>query len=42
MGTRNGPLDTHAHGRERCVLSDDGRVVTHINALDFDAKKTGR
>jgi hypothetical protein len=42
MGTRNGPLDTHAPGRERCVLSDDGRVVTHINALDFDAKKTGR
>jgi hypothetical protein len=42
MGTRNGPLDTHAPGRERCVLSDDGRIVTHINALDFDAKKTGR
>jgi hypothetical protein len=42
MGTRNGPLDSHAPGRERCVLSDDGRIVTHINALDFDAKKTGR
>ena len=42
MGTRNGPLDAHAPGRERCVLSDDGRIVTHINALDFDAKKTGR
>jgi hypothetical protein len=42
MGTRNGPFDTHAPGLERCVLSDDGRVVTHINALDFEAKKTGR
>jgi hypothetical protein len=41
MGTRNGPLDSHAPGRERCSLSDDGRIVTHINALDFDAKKTG-
>jgi hypothetical protein len=42
MGRRNGPLDFHAPGRERCVLSDDGRIVTHVNALDFDAKKTGR
>lgn len=42
MGTRNGPINTDAPGLERCVLSDDGRVVTHINALDFDAKKTGR
>jgi hypothetical protein len=42
MGTRNGPFDSHAPGRERCVLSDDGRVVTHVNALDFDAKKRGR
>jgi hypothetical protein len=42
MGTRNGPRDTHAPGRERCVLSDDGQIVTHVNALDFDAKKTGR
>jgi len=42
MGTRNGPLDSHAPGRERCVLTDDGQVVTHVNALDFDAKKTGR
>jgi hypothetical protein len=42
MGTRNGPFDSHAPGRERCVLSDDGRIVTHVNALDFDAKKTGR
>jgi hypothetical protein len=37
---RNGPLN-HAPGRERCALSDDGRIVTHVNALDFDAKKTG-
>jgi hypothetical protein len=37
---RNGPLD-HAPGRERCALSDDGQIVTHVNALDFDAKKTG-
>jgi hypothetical protein len=41
MGTRNGPFDTHAPSLERCVLSDDGRIVTHVNALDFDAKKTG-
>jgi hypothetical protein len=39
---RNGPLTSHAPGRERCALSDDGRIVTHVNALDFDAKKTGR
>jgi hypothetical protein len=39
---RNGPLSSHAPGRERCALSDDGRIVTHVNALDFDAKKTGR
>jgi hypothetical protein len=39
---RNGPLDSHAPGRERCSLSDDGQIVTHVNALDFDAKKTGR
>jgi hypothetical protein len=38
---RNGPLTSHAPGRERCALSDDGRIVTHVNALDFDAKKTG-
>jgi hypothetical protein len=38
---RNGPL-SHAPGRERCALSDDGQIVTHVNALDFDAKKTGR
>jgi hypothetical protein len=38
---RNGPLDSRAPGRERCTLSDDGRIVTHVNALDFDAKKTG-
>jgi hypothetical protein len=41
MATRNGPFNTHAPGRERCVLSDDGQIVTHVNALDFDAKKTG-
>jgi hypothetical protein len=38
---RNGPLSSHAPGRERCALSDDGRIVTHVNALDFDAKKRG-
>jgi hypothetical protein len=38
---RNGPLTSHAPGRERCALSDDGQIVTHVNALDFDAKKTG-
>jgi hypothetical protein len=38
---RNGPLSSHAPGRERCALSDDGRIVTHVNALDFEAKKTG-
>jgi hypothetical protein len=42
MGTRNGPFGTDAPGLERCVLTDDGQVVTHINALDFDAKKTGK
>jgi hypothetical protein len=42
MATRNGPFDSHAPGRERCVLSDDGRIVTHVNSLDFEAKKTGR
>jgi hypothetical protein len=41
MGTRNGPFNADAPGLERCVLSDDGQVPTHINALDFDAKKTG-
>jgi hypothetical protein len=39
---RNGPLSSHAPGREHCSLSDDGRIVTHVNSLDFDAKKTGR
>jgi hypothetical protein len=42
MGTRNGPLDSHFPGHERCTLSDDGQIVTHINALDFDVKKTGK
>jgi hypothetical protein len=39
---RNGPLSSHAPGRERCALSDDGRIVTHVNALDFEAKKSGK
>jgi len=39
---RNGPLSSHSPGRERCALSDDGQIVTHVNALDFDAKKTGK
>ena len=38
---RTGPLSSHAPGRERCALSDDGQIVTHVNALDFDAKKRG-
>jgi hypothetical protein len=38
MSTRNGPLNTHAPGRERCSLSVNGRP----GALDFDAKKTGK
>jgi hypothetical protein len=42
MSTFNGPLGYHAPGIEGCVLSDDGQKVTHINALDFDAEKTGR
>ena len=41
MGTRNAPLSSVAPGSEFCVLSDDGQVPTHFNALDFDAKKTG-
>jgi hypothetical protein len=39
MGRRNGPFTSHAPGRERCVLSDDGEIVTHVNALDWEAKK---
>jgi hypothetical protein len=42
MGTRNAPLSSFAPGSEFCVLTDDGQVPTHFNALDFDAKKTGR
>jgi hypothetical protein len=42
MGTRNGPFDADFPGYQRCVLSDDGQIPTHINALDFDAKKTGK
>jgi hypothetical protein len=41
MGTSNGPLEPPAPGREHCALSDDGQIVTHVNALDFEAKKTG-
>jgi hypothetical protein len=41
MGTRNAPLSSVAPGSEFCVLTDDGQVPTHFNALDFDAKKTG-
>jgi hypothetical protein len=41
MGTSNGPLEPPAPGREHCALSDDGNIVTHVNALDFDAKKAG-
>jgi hypothetical protein len=42
MGTDNGPLNSHFPGHERCALSDDGQIVTHVNALDFDAKKAGK
>jgi hypothetical protein len=42
MGTRNGPFNADAPGLERCALTDDGQIVTHVNALDFDARKTGR
>jgi hypothetical protein len=42
MGTSNGPLEPPGPGREHCSLSDDGQIVTHVNALDFDAKKKGR
>jgi hypothetical protein len=42
MGRTNGPVGSHAPGRERCALSDDGQKPLHFNALDFDAKKTGR
>jgi hypothetical protein len=41
MGTSNGPLEPPGPGREHCSLSDDGQIVTHVNALDFEAKKTG-
>jgi hypothetical protein len=42
MGTRNGPFGSHYPGHESCALTDDGQIVTHINALDFDVKKTGK
>jgi hypothetical protein len=41
-GTRNAPLNSVAPGSEFCALTDDGQVPSHFNALDFDAKKTGR
>lgn len=42
VGSRNGPLDSHAPGRQRCGLSVNGHTSTHAIALDFDAKKTGK
>jgi hypothetical protein len=41
-GSRNGPLTMQQPGRTLCSLSVNGRTSTHIIALDFDAKKTGR
>ena len=42
IATRNGPRTSEPMpGRTLCFLSIDGRVSTHISALDFDAKKTG-
>jgi len=42
-GARNGPLTPVAMpGRTRCSLSVNGHTSSHIVALDFDAKKTGR
>jgi hypothetical protein len=40
MGTRNGPLTSHAPGRERCGTTST-IVAGHPRAIDFDAKKTG-
>lgn len=43
IGSRNGPLAGQAvPGRELCSLAINGRTSTHVHALDFDAKKTGR
>jgi hypothetical protein len=41
-GSRNGPLTMQQPGRTLCSLSVNGRTSTHVAALDFDAKKTGR
>jgi hypothetical protein len=41
-GSRNGPFDSQQPGFTRCSLSVNGRTSTHIIALDFDLKKTGR
>jgi hypothetical protein len=40
--SRNGPRTMQQPGRRLCSLSVNGRTSTHIAALDFDAKKTGR
>jgi hypothetical protein len=43
MGTRNGPRNTHAPGRERCAtVSTAPGLEGHPSLPDFDAKKTGR
>jgi hypothetical protein len=41
-GSRNGPLRVQQPGRTLCSLSVNGCTSTHVAALDFDAKKTGR
>jgi hypothetical protein len=43
MGTRNGPLNGHAPGRERCAtVSVLPGLEGHPSLPDFDVKKTGR
>ena len=42
MGTRNGPLDEHAPGRERCATTSSlSGLEGHPRLEDFDARKTG-
>ena len=41
-GSRNGPFRSEQPGFTRCGLSVNGHTSTHIIALDFDAKRTGR
>jgi hypothetical protein len=41
-GSRNGPRTMQQPGRTLCSLSVNGRTSSHVAALDFDAKKTGR